>query len=1069
MSRRFVWPNSFMLYACERPDALQNPKLHSLLVELNLLEGPGGAPVVLRWSTDPTLGFPRQPFKLWRRQRRKYDFIDLKTGSLSFTSVLTVDWGRQEMYLVRFYISPSPGYSVRVQALDRTNQPIPGQIIYFNASGVGMFTSPGIAGLLVTGRGDISDLQGVNQNTLANDSEWNLVQVVGFPYAPGEVDVPVYNPQPQGYIPASLDGLSAARQRLFIASVLHQPLPETGIADFPTPLWPAADPYLFLDYLCNQKLCPLSLINQCLENTDDYNPSKLQSKFIRRVTLSGIRQADLPGATPGSDPTEIKLPVVAVTMLSISTSSDAATGLGYGTIDFPPADDIERTNYIEPVGTVHIAYDYMITSDFILPLLGSFELAALALPRQNPESVTGLSVSTHQVHRAGTHDGMYSESVQVSWNLSFFPQAYAIIVSHEPDYSNVLNSLRPECGGYNPFVAVRPPGAGGSPPAGFRTVFTDPVSPLPLDGSRTSRYLVAGTDVFGRWSDWRMVTYVANALPVIQPGLHSAVFVQDMTSVIGRTVPSKMEIEFSWDWSDRSPDRIEFTGNFISPTEKNIPVSSSGFALSPLVAPSPTVVVSFNKSENPYISSGHSGSLETLTLNPSDPDHRKYRLTLNELVCDYTMANTVAYSVFARSAESLRPGSTSDLVGPRRAEAPNPLPPPIPVLPIDLQWTALPDATGRARGVLRWPAVSSTAKYVVWEATESALLVAVSAPPPDIGTSLLTRATSLRTLLTSNKSLSLQAFSRMNTDLLAATSIEVVLPSCSSTIYAYRVSSVEAETNVESERSSTIALFAVPHRNQPGQPSLVLRRTTPSPAVPAGKTQIIALPGAGPTPTGYRLFRVRSKALLADPGLKGPPKFTETDPGWTAKTLQTLKGDMNGMAIADQVGPSWYPYYYQIVAVGLHNPPVGEYGGESLPSAIQSSILPPPDAPLLTIISNEGNESNRVITFRTNLPVKPVGQGGAIIELTQVAISSNGRSIDRTVLLSVPAHSIQQESPLTVLPFPTPEELASMPQITRGEINSDETVVITLRLQAVVGHGSLVAIDPLSRTTQVDF
>lgn len=1101
---RYVWPNSFMLYACERPDALRNKALPGLLNKLGAIiresrEGKqsttknmtmmthvdtsinrgrgslgGGTPVALRWSTSPALGFPRQPFKVWRRSR-DYIFTDLEKGPLSFSSTRIVDWSLREMYVVRFVVSPASGASVHVQALDRTYQPIPGQVIDFNTSGGGMFTSPGITGLQITGRGDISDIEGVEQGTLANASGWERVQVVGFPYAPGETAPPVYDPQPQGYMPASLDGLTAARLRLFIAQVLHQPLPDTGIADFPTPSWPAADPALFLDYLRNGVPSAFWLVNECLAGTDDSNPSKLQSDFMREVITGGIKQADLPGATPDpANPTKMRLPVVGITMLSVSTGSDAATGLGYGTIDFPPATRPVPSKYREPAGTVHMDWDYMVTSDFIFPFFGSLEIAALAQPRPNPEPASGLTAATFQVNRAISPDGTCTESVRISWGLSFYPQAYAVLVSHASGDSNVLNSLRPVCGGHNPFVAVRPAGAGGSPPAGFRTIFNDPVSPLPVDGSLTSRYLVAGTDVFGRWSDWRMTTHIANALPVIKPGLLSAAFVQDVASSSGRVVPSKMEIEFSWDWADRSPDRIELTGRFISPTAASIPVSASGFALSPLGAPSATVIVSFGSTGNPYISSGHSGSVETLTVNPPDPDRRRYRLTLNGLSCDYTTANKVAYAVFARSAEAVRPGPTSDWVGPRRAEAPCPLPPSVPVLPIDLQWTALPDATGRARGVLSWPSASGTAKYAVWEATESALLSAVAptAPPPTPGTTLLARAASLRSLLTASaaaQSLSLQAFSRMNTDLLAGTSIELVLPSGSSTIYAYRVSSIEPATNVESERSSTIALFAVPHRNKPGQPNLVLRRTAPTLAAPAGKIQVIALPTAGPTPVGYRVFRVRSAALLADPGMKGPPKISETATGWAPITLQTLKGSENGMAIEDTVGPSWYPYYYQVVALGLHNPTAGEYGGESTPSAVQPGFLPPPDAPTLTIISNTGNSTNRVITFRTNLPVKPTGQGKAVIELINAAVSSDGRSMERTAVLSAPTETVEQGAPFTVLPAPNPAQLAAMPQLNRGEIGTDEAVVMTVRFPASILHGSLVAVDPLSRTTQVDF
>src|ERR1035437_4057752 len=118
---RLVWPNYFMLYASERPDALKNPKLPSLLSEIGKISRQSkgqsttrtmvpanvssqthgrtseglGTPIALRWSTIPTLGFPRMPFKVWRRPRN-YTFTDLQRAPLSFTTALTVDWGLQE-------------------------------------------------------------------------------------------------------------------------------------------------------------------------------------------------------------------------------------------------------------------------------------------------------------------------------------------------------------------------------------------------------------------------------------------------------------------------------------------------------------------------------------------------------------------------------------------------------------------------------------------------------------------------------------------------------------------------------------------------------------------------------------------------------------------------------------------------------------------------------------------------------------------------------------------------------------------------------------------------------------
>ena len=109
-----------------------------------------------------------------------------------------------------------------------------------------------------------------------------------------------------------------------------------------------------------------------------------------------------------------------------------------------------------------------------------------------------------------------------------------------------------------------------------------------------------------------------------------------------------------------------------------------------------------------------------------------------------------------------------------------------------------------------------------------------------------------------------------------------------------------------------------------------------------------------------------------DVGSKGPPKIAHDDPGWTTITLETRDGGPGetALAITDRVDESWYPYYYQIVALGNENLVEGEYRGESIPSAIMSGFLPPADPPSLDLIAFAGNSRNRVIAFRTSLPVR---------------------------------------------------------------------------------------------------
>ena len=687
----------------------------------------------------------------------------------------------------------------------------------------------------------------------------------------GEISGPEYDPFPQGVVTPIHTGLTAAKIRLQIATALHQQLPDTGVPTIPTPLWPAPSVSGYLKLLRDPDPCALKMIEECLRNSDDASFAGMQANFLFETSVDGIRQADLPGATPGPDPTRVKIPVVGVTMLAVASDSYAATGLGYGTVDFPsleapslqPAGSgggniaggneitfaVANRKELFPTGVEPTAFDYMVTAHFVLPLLGKIDLAALAQSRPNPEPPVALTATFLRRNRPPVANAPETESVKLAWNFSLLPQSYGVLVSPAPARSRLLNSPRPIAGGFEGFTVPRPITVNGNPPPG-RAEFIDPVSPVPLAGTQTSRYMVIGLDVFGRWSSWGSTNYSVSAPPVQQLGLHSAQLETHLPELAPHVLSSHIEIEFSWDWTDRSLDRAEFHGKFFPSTSSPDGAFTGGFAMAATGPIGPAVTVQFDAARNPSISSPHSGTVEVLpsTVSPPDPDRTRYRLTIQNLTCDFTVSPELSYEVFARAAERIRPTEMSVLVGPRVARIFDPTPPTVPPLPIDLQWTALPDATGRARGVLSWPTSPGAAGYVVWEATETALrnIADPTRPDPAVGTSLLSRAGDLRTILAASgaEARSMIAFSRVNTQILNDTKMEIELPGSASSIFAYRVSAVSIN-NVESSRSSTVALFAVPRRNQPVQPQLMLRNEAPTLANPAGGIRVIAVSRGG--------------------------------------------------------------------------------------------------------------------------------------------------------------------------------------------------------------------------------
>ncbi|MFC8350044.1 hypothetical protein [Streptomyces sp. NPDC057280] len=1030
-----------------------------------------GEPVALRWTTHPDLGFPRRPFEVWRRPRNEKTSTRLGSGrpiNVSSTPQL-ITWTQGEMYDVQFDANPLAGSALVVEALDLAFHVIPGQRIEFTGAARGAFRCPGIAALRVSGSGAVADVRGNTQHAVANAADWERRQVVGLPFDKGEIALPDYDALDQGYETPSLNGLEAALMRLDIARTLRLPLPPTGVADIPTPTWDGPDPAGFLNSLRTLSPALVRLIGDCLAGADDTDPLRMQVLFEVQATLPGIRQMDIPGGR-GTDPTVMELPVVAISMLSAGSDSEAASALGYGTVEFWEHSEVGQSELVYPPGAVRTRFDYMVTASYMVPFQGSLDLAALTQLLPPPAPPSALQTAHLQRNRAPAIDKAATEAVQVSWALSELPAGFGVLRSLGPGDAAILNAPR-KAGGHDPFIPQRPDPVDGVPPAGVRTVFTDPVSVLPLNGSATTRYMALALDVFARWSPWRLIASTASADPVQVPGLVAADLKTDVMARTGRIVPGTLEVDVVWDWSDRSPDRLHLTGSFIGAAAQ--PPASAPTSVP--FGPGGPVVIRFTATGAPFIDSGHTGTVSLVPqptpgpgLTPPEGDRRQYHLRLTGLSCDFTTAGEVALAVWVHGAETVRPTELSAQSDPRVARAPDPIPPPPPVLPaIDLQWTALPDATGRARAVLTWPDVAGATGYIVWEATEAALRRAVAPgvadPPPT--DDVLTRAGALRALVTGSadaQARSLIAFSRVRDRPFAETRLELALPGAADSLYAYRVSAVTA-ANVESARSDTVALVAVPRRIVPGRPTLMLR-----PAV-GGGVDVIAVPGRGPRLAGLRVHRVRRAGLAQETGMMGPAAIAESDPGWRAVTVPRRPGETtgdSGLAVTDPVEASWYPYHYRVVAVGQADPPNGGIPGESDPSAVASIVLAPTAGPMLDSVDVAVNANNRVVRFRTDLPVRESPVGQARITVIRIAAPTPGARLERTAVLSVAPQDVQQGALLEPLPSPTAAQLAAMPEIRRGAPDAQGRCTYSVRVRTDLTAGVVVVCDPLGRSLE---
>lgn len=1100
MSSRYVWPYCFSLRVSGLVEALRQQKVPPVRDKFFPKSTGNPLPIALRWSHVKELGFPREPFQVFRRLRNpgseKSLFVQVLAQPVPIATqpVVSAFGAGDAAYVVNAAVSVPTGTSVTVQALDLQSRPIPGQTVTVTLSSTVQFRCPGISAVHAFGTGTVGPLSVIPETVYANLPDWQKIQTVGLPLLDGEIGA-AYSTLPQGIEPAGLDGVAFASERLLITALLQVNPSGTGIADFPLPVWPVPDAAA---YVANMRgansLVPM--IERCLENSTDSSPGHEQAAYFEAVAIPGIKQSNVPGATPDpAQATTVTLPVVGVGMLAASTDSYAAVSLGYGTTDIPPPSTVVADPpTVHPAVDSGLAYDYMVTAPFISTLF-SITLAALSAGQPPVEPPASLQAAVTQTYPPVQRNQPAPVSIRVSWPPPDIPQGYGILASRSPGAAEVLNTPRPPAvGGFDPFVGLVPNADDPATPPDQQTPsFSDAAGTLPLDvPPSTARYLVAGIDVFGRWSGWVAASTTLSPLGVTKPGIRNVEFQLDTANATGDVVPATMRIEFAWDWQDRAPGQIRFTGQFVPAGSSLGPTPFlTGFAMSNTAPAGVPAVLTFSYADQPdadttppaakvpTVDTAHAAGASVVVLpsTTTDPDEQQvlYRFDLGGFSLDFTSDGELDFALYVTATEEIRPGEFSDATDPvmqfigKIVRALDPLPPVITFTPPSISWTALPDATGTARGLLQWTPDPRAAGYYVWEATESALwhLLSPATPDPPPSTPLVTRGAALKTLIDSNPEGSLQGFARLNQDPIPADRTEITVPAAAATLYAYRISAISA-ANVEAPRSTEVAIFGVPRRDVPGTPHMLLRKPQP----PQTGIQVVALPaGSGAPPAGYRVFRVQNPTLSLDPSAMGPPKIDETSPAWQDYSGTTLAGTpLTGKTVTDTApAPSWYPYYYRITAIGTQDLANGLLSGESGYSGAQSQYVLPPDPPLLASFVLGGTLQVALITLLTDLPVTPSPLGPALAEVTQLVPdpARPGRLLAQSVLSSAP-----DQIPVGTIappPGPVPQPAGRMAR-SAPDANGLWTLYILLPYTAAQKNTFAVRLtDPLARQSSRSF
>jgi hypothetical protein len=286
-----------------------------------------------------------------------------------------------------------------------------------------------------TGAGKVNSILGVDETTLANAAGWQRIEVVGLPYGDPEATLPEYDTLKQGPEAPALTGINAAVRRLLLGALLSPPVPLAGSTTLPS--WPPANPSGYVTHIRGSG-GPFDIVRKCLQGTDDANPAQRQHDFRSMQAIAGIQQVG--SSSPPGPNADVALPVVALILVAVAGSSDAALAFGFGTYDLPLK--LTKLNFGQPQPIAAPAaaaappiatppsfelydLDYMVTAKFKSPFVGTQELAALLQFAPPPQVPQTLQAQNFAINQAAGVDGDALETVKLAWQFPPRPRTAA--------------------------------------------------------------------------------------------------------------------------------------------------------------------------------------------------------------------------------------------------------------------------------------------------------------------------------------------------------------------------------------------------------------------------------------------------------------------------------------------------------------------------------------------------------------------------------------------------------------------------------------------------------------------
>ena len=1053
----------------------------------------------LRWLLDPTMGYPTEPFRVWRRPAFPMQGVeDVFTPQVLNNTPFpfhVITWNDPKVFVrANFRVT---GSNAAIYAF--AGAPMASALVDWQGVGTGFrrvtFRGPSIQCLVITQNAELDSISGIGQENVATDPSWQLLEIVGLPT--NDAWSGLFNlDQPQGFVTDLKSPEEAALDRFRRGAPFYgwEAEMEAGTS---APVWELADPGAMLETLRQGLMDPL-------QEMVASRPPEQHHTYALEQSLS---------VSGSGEPAHTRFHPMQTLLVGAATDPLTSLISGFGTAIEDSEEDIPRIEVSDRVffdDDSRSDWDYMVTARYERGIDGRsdpIEYAAIIFAAGTallPPVPTNLRAATDGNRADDDIDRPWRGIVRLTWDK--VPELLPFQVG---SYAAARKQQIPT-GGVTPLMDKRPLDTALQPISATTSEEQESVGVQALDeryaiastpATNTLRYGVAHQNLFGLWSRWSLVGHNISE-PAVQhvPILSARLDVTPRTS--GSVCPGTLVMELEWDWTVRSLRRIILVGRMYAQSKRNAPPANTtplgrlqrslgdGGGAPFVITFGGTAAGTVPVSGDPdYVSLN--GDLSYLSVDgreivPSPPTlqgPRRYRLTITGFNLDYGATGHIGLALWARGQEQRLPQRMGPwTVNPYVVSASDPRPPVLNVQQENVLLTSLADAHGEHHAHLTWGSVPGAVGYFIYTTTETKLRVDRGMADPSPSLTLSERLLALRDAFESDPAR--RSFTRINDQPLDATESPIVIPRGSKEIHLYLVLGLSAG-QVESawpdlgdpDRRQRFFAFAAPQIATPAPPTLEVRRVTDKGMMPPpfdADLRIQTRPGATVNRIDLHRVRVPAAALALD--TMGPPVATITgslapwqvqptvgsEPG-VAQTLGTITG-------RDRPDGSWKQVFYRAVAWSGDDLSRGIYGGRSQPSPAQVVVIPPANPPDLGTLAYSLGEAvtEVVLTANSTVPIweTPLGPHRLKVDVRArhtdqsyskvyqfPAVDSNKRLADNTLATVLESPPAAGKNGLWRSPIPNSE--VTRYQIVIHRLALEDDLLVSVQM-----------IDPLGRITE---